>query len=249
MRLLLVEDDSHIAGFIARGLREHSYAVDIAKDGEQALYDAEVNSYDVAILDVRLPVKDGFSVCRELRSRSFGAPILLLTALDDAEDIICGLNCGADDYLTKPFEFPVLLARLRALLRRAQPERLRARTLQVEDLILNTFDQTASRGGPLIWLTAKEYGFLELLMRHPGEVLSREAIAEHVWDGQLATFSNVVDVYMNRLRNKIDHGFKKRLLHTCRGDGYMHVELPGGPSLIATNRATLATFMFHLTSQ
>src|SRR5260370_6945707 len=116
MRLLLVEDVSQIVGFIARGLRGHCYAVDVAADGEQALYDAEVNSYDLAILDVRLPLKDGFSVCRELRSRSFQAPILLLTAMDDAEDIVCGLNCGADDYLTKPFEFPILLSLLRSLL-------------------------------------------------------------------------------------------------------------------------------------
>jgi len=202
-------------------LREHSYAVDIASNGEQALYDAEVNSYDSAILDVRLPIKDGFSVCRELRSRSFGAPILLLTAMDDSEDVICGLNCGADDYLTKPFEFPVLLARLRALLRRAELSKGLPPVIQVEDLTLNTLDHTARRGGPLIRLTAKEYGFLELLMLHPGEVLDREAIVERVWDGHLPPFSNVVDVYMNRLRKKIDHGFKKHLLHTRRGEGYI----------------------------
>src|ERR1700730_7982861 len=123
MRVLLVEDDPQIAGFIARGLRGHSYAVDVAGDGDQALYNAEVHSYDLAILDVRLPIKDGFSVCRELRGKSFGAPILLLTAMDDVEDVICGLNCGADDYLTKPFDFPVLLARLHALLRRVQQTR------------------------------------------------------------------------------------------------------------------------------
>ena len=221
MRLLLVEDDPQISSLIARELREHSYAVDIASDGEQALYDAEVNSYDLAILDVRLPIKDGFSVCRELRSRSFGAPILLLTALDDSEDVICGLNCGADDYLAKPFEFSVLLARLRALLRRAEPSKDLPPVMQVEDLTLNTLDHTARRGGPLIRLTAKEYGFLELLMLHPGEVLDRDAIAERVWDGHLAPFSNVVDVYMNRLRKKIDHGFKKHLLHTRRGEGYI----------------------------
>ena len=221
MRLLLAEDDPEIAGFIARGLREHSYAVDVAGDGEQALYDAEVNSYDLAILDVRLPAKDGFSVCRELRKKSFSAPILLLTAMDDPEDIICGLNCGADDYLTKPFDFPILLARLRVLMRRAQPQQACTPTIQVEDLILNTRDHTASRGGPLIRLTAKEYAFLELLMLHPGKVLDREAIAGQVWDGHLDPFSNVVDVYMNRLRKKIDHGFKKQLLHTRRGEGYV----------------------------
>jgi DNA-binding response OmpR family regulator len=221
MRVLLVEDDPQIAGFIARGLRGHSYAVDVAGDGEEALYDAEINTYDLAILDVRLPLKDGFSVCRELRAKSFTAPILLLTALDDAEDVICGLNCGADDYLTKPFEFPVLLARLRALSRRAQPQRVQPRTIQVEDLRLNTFDHTATRGGPLIRLTAKEYALLELLMLHPGQVLNREAIADQVWDGHLDPFSNVVDVYMNRLRKKIDQGFEKHLLHTRRGHGFV----------------------------
>jgi len=221
MRLLLAEDDPEIAGFIARGLRDHSYAVDVASDGEQALYDAEVNSYDLAILDVRMAIKDGFSVCRELRNKLFHAPILLLTALDDPEDVICGLNCGADDYLTKPFEFPILLARLRALLRRAQPQKVRPPTIQVEDLILNTLDHSASRGGALIRLTAKEYALLELLMLHPGEVLDREAIANQVWDGHLDQFSNVVDVYMNRLRKKIDHGFDKHLLHTRRGEGYI----------------------------
>ena len=221
MRLLLVEDDPQISSFIARGLREHSYAVDVACDGEQALYDAEVNSYDLAVLDVRLPIKDGFSICRELRGRSFSAPILLLSAMDDSEDVICGLNCGADDYLTKPFEFPVLLARLRALLRRAEPSKGLPHTIQVEDLTLNTLDHTACRGGPLIRLTAKEYDFLELLMLHPGEVLDRDAIAERVWDGHLAPSSNVVDVYMNRLRKKVDQGFKKHLLHTRRGEGYV----------------------------
>src|SRR5882762_3438806 len=138
MRVLLVEDDPQIANFIARGLRAHSYAVDVAGDGEQALYDTEVNSYDLAILDVRLPIKDGFSVCRELRQKSFSAPILLLTAMDDIEDVICGLNCGADDYLTKPFDFAILLARLHALLRRAQ--QTRPQQIEFEDLTLNTLD-------------------------------------------------------------------------------------------------------------
>src|SRR5713226_3089946 len=147
MRVLLTEDDPDIARVIAKGLREHGYAVDIAGDGERALYNAEVNSYDVVILDVRLPIKDGFSVCRELRKKSFCAPILLLTAMDDPEDVICGLNCGADDYLTKPFDFPILLARLRALMRRAQPQQARPPTIKVEDLTLNTLDHTATRRG------------------------------------------------------------------------------------------------------
>ncbi len=219
MRVLLTEDDPDIANVIAKGLREHGYAVDIAGDGEQALYNTEVNSYDVVILDVRLPGKDGFSVCRELREKSFRAPILLLTAMDDAEDVICGLNCGADDYITKPFDLPILLARLHALLRRAQltkPE-----TVTVEDLTLNPQDHTASRGGRAIRLTAKEYALLELLMLHRGEILNREAIAEQVWGSHFDPFSNVIDVYINRLRKKIDQGFEKHLLHTRRGEGYV----------------------------
>jgi len=203
---------------IAKGLREQGYAVDIAGDGEQALYNAEVHSYDLAILDVRLPIKDGFSVCRELRGKSFGAPILLLTAMDDVEDVICGLNCGADDYLTKPFDFPVLLARVHALLRRVQ--QTRPNIIKVEDLTLNTLDHTASRGGRSIRLTAKEYALLELLMLHPGETLNRELIAEQVWGGHFDPFSNVIDVYVNRLRKKIDQGFKQHLLYTLRSEGY-----------------------------
>jgi len=215
-----------MARFIAQGLREQSYAVDVARDGEQALYDAEVNSYDLAILDVRLPIKDGFSVCRELRQRSFRAPILLLTALDDAEDIVCGLNCGADDYLTKPFDFPILLARVRALLRRAPAPPVRPHTIQVEDLTLNTLDHTAARGGRVIRLTAKEYVLLELLILHPGQILSRETIAEYVWGEQFDPLSNVIDVYVNRLRKKLDHGFEHHLLHTRRGEGYLLLSAP-----------------------
>jgi two-component system copper resistance phosphate regulon response regulator CusR len=187
MRVLLTEDDPDIARVIAKGLREHGYAVDIAYDGERALYNAEVNSYDVVILDVRLPRKDGFSVCRELREKSFRAPVLLLTAMDDPEDVICGLNCGADDYVTKPFDLPILLARLHALLRRAQltkPE-----TMAVEDLTLNPQDHTASRAGRAIRLTAKEYALLELFMLHRGEILDREAIAEQVWGSHFDPFS------------------------------------------------------------
>src|SRR5262245_58341492 len=219
MRVLLTEDDPGIARVTAKSLREHGYAVDIASDGEQALYNAEVHSYDVVILDVRLPRKDGFSVCRELREKSFRAPILLLTAMDDAEDVVCGLNCGADDYLTKPFDLPVLLARLHALLRRAQTTT--PKTMAVEDLTLNPLVHTASRGGRALRLTAKEYALLELLMLHCGEILDREVIAEQVWGSHFDPFSNVIDVYINRLRKKIDHGFAKHLLHTRRGEGYV----------------------------
>ena len=233
MRILLTEDDSEIARVIARGLRGHGYAVDIAGDGEQALYNAEVHTYDLAILDVRLPVKDGFSVCRELREKSFAAPIILLTAMDDVEDVICGLNCGADDYLTKPFDFPVLLARLHALLRRSQ--QTRPDIIKVDDLTLNTLNHTAARGGKSIRLTAREYSLLELLMLHSGEILNREAIAEHVWGNQFDPFSNVIDVYMNRLRKKIDLGFKHHLLHTRRSEGYILSSTPIGGATAATS--------------
>jgi two-component system copper resistance phosphate regulon response regulator CusR len=216
MRLLLVEDEPRMAGFIAR---EESFAVDIAGDGQQALDQAELNSYDLAILDVRLPRKDGFAVCRELRERAFAAPILILTALDDVEDLVCGLNCGADDYLSKPFDFRVLLARMRALLRRSG--QVRPNVLRYADLSLNTLDHSAVRGNRAIRLTAKEYGLLELFMLHTEQILGREAIAERVWDEHFDPVSNVIDVYVNRLRKKIDQGFSQHLIHTRRSEGYM----------------------------
>ena len=219
MRLLLAEDEPEMAGFIARGLREQSYAVDVAADGELALYAAAVNTYDLAILDVRLPKKTGFAVCRELRGSGFRPPILMLTALDDADSVVTGLNAGADDYLSKPFDFRVLLARVRALLRRA--EQVRPNLITVEGLVLNTLDHTATRANQAIRLTAKEYALLELFMLHPGEILGREAISEHVWDERFDPFSNLIDVYVNRLRKKIDHGFDPPLLHTRRSEGYI----------------------------
>jgi DNA-binding response OmpR family regulator len=219
MRVLLVEDEPDMAGFIAKGLRDQSYAVDVAADGAAALYESEINDYDLVILDVRLPVKDGMSVCRELRERSFGSPILMLTALDGADDVVKGLNCGADDYLSKPFDFRVLLARIRALLRRA--ENVRPTVIQVADLTLNTLDHTATRGGRLIRLTAKEYALLELFMLRSGEILGRANIAGHVWDEDFDPFSNLIDVYVNRLRKKIDRGFARPLIHTRRAEGYI----------------------------
>jgi two-component system copper resistance phosphate regulon response regulator CusR len=214
-----------MAAFIAKGLRNESYAVDVAADGQAGLYQAEINDYDLVILDVRLPLKDGLTVCRELRERSFHSPILMLTALDGAEDVVHGLNSGADDYLPKPFDFRVLLARMRALLRRA--ESIRANVIQVRDLSLNTLDHTATRGGRLIPLTAKEYALLELFMLHPGQVLGRAKIAEHVWDEDFDPFSNLIDVYVNRLRKKIDGGSSQSLIQTRRSEGYMLV--PSAP--------------------
>jgi DNA-binding response OmpR family regulator len=219
MRLLLAEDDAQMARFIGKGLREQSYAVDIAADGKQALYLTEVNEYDLAILDVKLPLKDGFSVCRELRKKSFPGTILLLTALDDAEDIVCGLNCGADDYLPKPFDFRILLARIHALLRRVQKNV--SSTITVGDLVLNTLNHAMSRAGRGIRLTAKEYALIEYFMLHPGETLRREDIAKHVWSEDFDPFSNVIDVYMNRLRKKLDAGSEQHLLHTIRNEGYV----------------------------
>ena len=215
----MVEDEPDMAGFIAKGLRDQSYAVDVAADGAAALYESEINDYDLVILDVRLPVKDGMSVCRELRERSFGSPILMLTALDGADDVVKGLNCGADDYLSKPFDFRVLLARIRALLRRA--EHVRPTVIQVADLTLNTLDHTATRGGRIIRLTAKEYALLELFMLRSGELLGRANIAGHVWDEDFDPFSNLIDVYVNRLRKKIDRGFARPLIHTRRTEGYI----------------------------
>ncbi len=219
MRLLLAEDDPHMAKFIGKGLREQSYAVDIVADGEQALYSADVNEYDLAILDVRLPCKDGFSVCRELRHRLFRGPILFLTALDDDEDVVCGLNCGADDYLPKPFDFRILLARIHALLRRVQYSV--PNTMTFGDLALNTLDHTITRGVRCIRLTAKEYALIEFFMLHPGEILRREAIAKYVWNESFDPFSNVIDVYINRLRKKLNIGVEKHLLHTLRNEGYV----------------------------
>ncbi len=219
MRLLLVEDDTRIARFIAKGLREHSYALDVVSTGEEALYQAAINTYDLAILDVMIPAPDGFAVCRELRKSGQRMPILMLTARDAVEDRIIGLDSGADDYLTKPFEFRELLARLRALLRRTGS--LQAAKLVVADLVVDTLGQNVSRAGRAISLTAKEYALLEFLARNAGRVVGRAEIAEHVWDEQFDPFSNLIEVYVNRVRKKVDSGSAISLLHTRRGSGYV----------------------------
>lgn len=219
MRLLLVEDDVRIARFVAKGLREQAYAVDVAGTGEEALYQAAVNTYDLVILDVMIPAPDGFAVCRELRKSGQRMPILMLTARDAVEDRIAGLDHGADDYLTKPFEFRELLARLRALLRRSGE--LRPAKITIEDLVLDTGGQTASRAGRVVTLTAKEYALLEYLARNAGRVVGRAEIAEHVWDETFDPFSNLIEVYINRVRRKIDADSPKPLLQTRRGAGYV----------------------------
>jgi DNA-binding response OmpR family regulator len=218
MRVLLIEDDILISNFVAKGLRENAYAVDVATNGENALYQVSINDYDAVILDVMLPVKDGFSVCREMRENNIKTPILMLTARDAVEDRIAGLDYGADDYLTKPFAFGELLARLRALLRRSAE--IRPQKITIADLEINTTAQRVWRGGSEIYLTAKEYGLLEYLAREKGKVVGRAAIAEHVWDGDFDVFSNLIDVYIKRLRAKMDENFDVQLIHTRRGAGY-----------------------------
>src|SRR5882672_8694094 len=219
MRILMVEDDSRIARFVAKGLREQAYAVDVATNGEEALDRATINTYDLAILDVMIPPPDGFEVCRQLRKSGLRFPILMLTARDTTDDRVRGLDTGADDYLTKPFKFRELLARLRALLRRSGE--LRPNRIAVEDLVLDTAAQTAARGGRQIRLTTKEYALLEYLARNAGRVVGREEISEHVWDETFDPFSNTIEVYMNRLRHKIDEHEARALIHTRRGAGYM----------------------------
>jgi two-component system copper resistance phosphate regulon response regulator CusR len=219
MRVLLVEDDARIAHFVAKGLREQSYAVDVSATGEEALYQVAINTYDLVILDVMIPAPDGFAVCKELRRTSHRMPVLMLTARDAVEDRIEGLDHGADDYLTKPFEFRELLARLRALLRR--PSALQPATLTVSDLIVDTAGQAVTRGGKFISLTAKEYALVEFMARNAGRVVGRAEIAEHVWDEEFDPFSNLIEVYVNRVRRKIDAKGLKPLLHTRRGAGYV----------------------------
>jgi heavy metal response regulator len=219
MRILLVEDEEKIASFIKRGLKEEHYAVDVSGEGENAVYLAELNPYDLIILDIMLPGKDGISVCKELRSKKIDSPILMLTAKDRVKDKVSGLNSGADDYLTKPFAFEELLARVRALARRKFRDK--NNTLKVDDLELDRLTHKVSRQGKEITLTSKEYALLEYLMLNCGQVITRTMISEHVWDEDFDSFTNVIDVYIKYLRNKIDSGFKKQLIHTIRGVGYI----------------------------
>jgi len=219
MRLLLVEDDSRIARVVARGLQEQSYAVDVVSNGGQALYQVEINDYDLVILDVMIPGKDGFAVCREIRSHGKRMPVLMLTARDAVDDRIQGLDSGADDYLTKPFEFRELLARLRALLRR--PGHVSPSKICVGDLELDSASQTVRRGDRSVSLTAKEYALLEFLARNANRVIGRSEIAEHVWDESFDPFSNLIEVYVNRLRRKLGDDDGRPLLQTRRGSGYI----------------------------
>jgi heavy metal response regulator len=219
VRILLVEDDRKVASFIQKGLAEEGYAVDLATDGEMGLAMGLDRLHDVIVLDVLLPGKPGFQVLRELRQARVETQVLLLTARDTVEDKVRGLDAGADDYLTKPFAFAELLARVRALLRRRTAERVPL--LQVEDLVLDPATRTVRRGGEAIPLTNREFSLLEYLMRNAGRVLTRTAIAEHVWDYSFDSETNVIDVYVNYLRKKIDTGRDRKLIHTVRGVGYV----------------------------
>ncbi len=220
MRILVVEDEARLAGFVARGLREQSYAVDIAEDGESGLYQACSSTYDAIVLDLSLPKMDGLRVCRELRDAGVSTPVLMLTARDSVADRITGLDTGADDYLTKPFAFGELLARLRALMRRGTSD-LRPTIIEVDDLVVDTGSQRVRRGDRGVALTAKEYSLLEFLAMNAGTVVSRTRIAEHVWDDSYDPFTNLIDVYIGRLRRKIDSHSERPLIHTRRGTGYI----------------------------
>ncbi len=219
MRILIVEDEKKVAGFIKKGLEEETYAVDVAYDGEEGFHLADMNEYDMIILDLMLPKMDGLEVLTRLRDNKVSTPILLLTAKDEVEDKVTGLNKGADDYLTKPFAFSELLARIRSLLRRGQAET--QTELKVGDLSMDMVSHKVNRNGEEIELTGKEYSLLEYFMRNEGKVLTRTMIAEHVWDYNFDTFTNVIDVYINHLRKKIDKKYPTRLLHTLRGVGYV----------------------------
>jgi heavy metal response regulator len=218
MNILLVEDEERIAAFIRKGLQEEYYTVDVVRDGATALEYAAAAPYNVVILDVRLPVLDGFSVCAELRARGDQTPVLMLTARDTVDDRVHGLNIGADDYLVKPFAFKELLARVRALSRR--PPMLQGTTLRLADLELNMLTHSVQRGGRVIELSALEYRLLEFLMTHAGQVLTRTQITDQVWGFDYDPRSNVVDVYIRFLRRKIDEPFEPKLIQTVRGSGY-----------------------------
>jgi two-component system OmpR family response regulator len=218
MRALVVEDESKMAALLRRGLQEEGYAVDVAATGEDGAWLGNENDYDVILLDAMLPDIDGFEVCRRLRAAGRWSPVLMLTARDGVQDRVAGLDAGADDYLTKPFSFDELFARIRALLRRGPSER--PTVLEVGDLVLDPAKRRVTRGTAAIDLTPKEFAMLELFLRHPGEALTRTRILEHVWDFAYEGDSNVVDVYVRYLRKKLDRPFGRRSIETVRGVGY-----------------------------
>ncbi len=219
MRVLVIEDEAKVGSFIKRALEEENYAVDLCPDGARGLELAGTTSYDLILVDLMIPEVPGLDVIRRLRADKITAPVLILTALSQTDQKVKGLDAGADDYLTKPFAIDELLARVRALLRRGATEA--ASVLQVDDLILNPATREVTRGGQRLDLTAKEYALLEYFMRNAGRVLTRPMIAEHVWNLDFDTFTNVIDVYVNYLRNKVDKGRARKLIQTVRGSGYV----------------------------
>ena len=219
MRILVIEDEKKVSNFIKKGLEEEHYAVDTVYDGEMGLYMAELNEYDLIVLDLMIPKIDGLEVLKRIRGNKNNVPILVLTAKDSVEDIVQGLDSGCDDYLTKPFEFMEFLARIRALLRREKIDK--EPILKITDLTLSLVTHKVMRKGKKIELTSKEYALLEYFMRNPDKVLTRTMISEHVWDYHFDSMTNVVDVYVNYLRRKIDKGFEPKLIQTIRGVGYI----------------------------
>lgn len=220
MRILIVEDEPNVVNFIEQGLKEEGYVVDVATDGELALDFARTYPYDLIILDILLPKVDGRQVARTLRTRGITTPILMLTALDDVEDRVAGLDSGADDYLIKPFAYRELLARIRARTRTYDGSSTGTNELRVDDLTLNRLTRRVERAGQEITLTGKEFALLEFFMLHPEQVLSRTQLGEHIWGHDFYNQSNVVDVYVGYLRRKIDDGYRLSLIHTVRGVGY-----------------------------
>jgi two-component system, OmpR family, copper resistance phosphate regulon response regulator CusR len=223
MRILLVEDDKKISDAIYRGLSERHYSVDVAFDGEEGDYLAKTNDYDLVILDILLPKMNGWEVCRSIRQDKIMSPILMLTALDSIDDKIRGLDGGADDYLTKPFNFGELLARIRSLVRRQSDEK--TSIIQVSNLVINTATREVSRDDKKINLSAKEFAMLEYFVHNKNKVLTREMISEHVWDMNFDPQSNVIDSFVRFLRQKIDKGFEPELIHTIRGVGYKFTDI------------------------
>ena len=219
MRILLVEDEKRMASFIKRGLKEEKYTVDLAYDGEKGFLLGTINPYDLIILDIMLPGKDGITICKEFRSKKIEAPILMLTAKNTVRDKVLGLNCGADDYLSKPFVFDELLARINALVRRQRRDKIT--TILVADLELDQLTHKVKRAGNEMNLTSKEYSLLEYLMLNANQIVTRTMISEHVWNEDFDSFTNVIDVYINYLRKKVDKDCDKSLIHTIRGTGYI----------------------------
>lgn len=220
MKILLVEDERKVANLIKKGFEEEGLIVDIADDGEIALQKVSVENYDLIILDIMLPGKDGIEVLKEIRAKGIMKPIMMLTAKDSTTDKVLGLDAGADDYITKPFVFEELLARVRALLRRGHAIE-KAQPIQIHDLVIDPVTRRVTRAGKEIELTSKEYGLLEYMARNKNRILTRTMIAENVWDYQFDSLTNIIDVYINYLRKKIDKDHQKKLIHTVRGVGYM----------------------------